>query len=70
MNSKQSSVELCRRQKFLDKKKDSPFNPKSSEDFQCDLCNFKASCTVSLRELIEKEHKVIPQLDGQEESFE
>ena len=61
----------ARRQKFLDKKKDTSLNSKSSEDLvQCYLCDFQASCNIGLRKHTEKEHRLIPQLDDQEDLFE
>ena len=40
----------ARRQDLFNQKKDSSFNLKTSEDsVQCDICDFKASCKVSLR---------------------
>ena len=36
----------------------------SEERYQCDQCDHKASCKVSLRKHIGKTHKMIPQLDG------
>ena len=45
--------------------------PKLSECLiKCELCKFKASCNVTLRNHMQKEHSAIPQLDGQEESYE
>ena len=34
------------------------------ETFQCDQCDYRANCKVSLNKHIAKEHKVIPQIDG------
>ena len=44
----------------------------SRESYQCDQCDLKASCKVSLRKHIGKTHNVIPQLDGllEDEKFE
>ena len=42
----------------------------SDDTFQWDLCDFKASCKVTLREHTGKKYKLIPLLDGQEEPFE
>ena len=53
-----------RKQKFLDKKK-TDYSAKLA--FKCNLCEFEANCKVSLRKHIDKEHKLIPQLDGYQE---
>ena len=55
----------ARKQKFIEKKNMSSVDnefPQSS--FKCDQCDFEANCKVSLRKHTEKEHQVIPQLDG------
>ena len=55
----------ARKQEFLDKKKISSVDNELSEiSLKCDQCDFKVNCKVKLRKHIEKEHKVIPQLDG------
>ena len=43
---------------------DTESSNQSEESFQCDQCDHKASCKVSLRKHIGKTHKNIPQLDG------
>ena len=61
----------ARKQKFFNQKKNFSSSPKYSGcSFQCELCDFKTNCKVSLRKRIEKEHKIIPQLDEHEEYFE
>ena len=56
----------ARKQKFLEeKKKSSSTNEHSENSFNCDECDHKANCKVSLRKHIERYHKMIPQLDGQ-----
>ena len=61
----------ARKQKFLDQKMNVNSSPKLSDDLiQCELCDFKTNCNVSLRKHIEKQHKSIPQLDGYEEYFD
>ena len=60
----------ARKQKFLDEKKNSSARNQSSEiSFKCDQCDLEANCKVSLRKHMEKEHKVIPQLDGFEDDI-
>ena len=57
-----------RKQRFLDQISSSP---KLSEVFfLCELCDFQTNCKYSLRKQIEKEHNIIPQMYGYEESFE
>ena len=37
------------------------------DPFQCDQCDYRANCKVSLSKPIRKYHKVIPQIDGLED---
>ena len=39
-----------------------------SETFQCDQCDYQVNCKVAMRKYVEKEHKVIPQIDGLEDT--
>ena len=57
-----------RKQKFLEQKKNLTSTLKPSENtFEFELCVFKDSCNSNLRKHLQKEHSIIPQLDGQEE---
>ena len=38
------------------------------ETFQCDHCDYQVNCQVLLRKHMDKEHKLIPQLDGLKDS--
>ena len=54
-----------RKQKFLDKKNISSATKELSESyFQCDQCDYEANCKVGLRKHMEKQHTLIPQIDG------
>ena len=73
----------ARKQKFIEKKNLSSVDnevSKKSEDtskvetsiqeletFQCDHCDYQVNCQVLLRKHMDKEHKLIPQLDGLED---
>ena len=54
----------ARKQRFLEEKNSSVRNKTSDSSFKCDQCDLEANCKVSLRKHIEKEHKIIPQIDG------
>ena len=43
-------------------------NIRELETFQCDHCDYQVNCQVLLRKHMDKEHKLIPQLDGLEDS--
>ena len=65
---KKNSTSTIRRNVIKKQKKDTTSTSKPSDNlFNCELCVFEASCKVKLRKHIEKEHSLIPQLNGQEE---
>ena len=39
-----------------------------SETFNCDQCDYQDNCKVSMIKHVDKEHKVIPQIDGLEDT--
>ena len=53
-----------KKQRFLEEKNSSVRNKISEFSFKCDQCDLEANCKVSLKKHIEREHKIIPQIDG------
>ena len=60
----------ARKKKFVEEKKNTNSTQQLSPGYlECDLCDYKASCIVSLRKHTHKEHAGIPQVDGLMEEF-
>ena len=58
----------ARKERFLQDKKTSSEKETLADSFKCDQFDHQANCKASLRNHVGKEHKVIPQLDGIDDS--
>ena len=58
----------ARKERFLQDKKTSSEKEILADSFNCDQCQHQANCKASLRKHVGKEHKLIPQLDGLDDS--